>query len=131
MQATESETERVLVVDDDPHVVELVCTYLQRTAGAVTVETTTDPETAVESVEAESFSCVVSDYEMPEMDGLELLTAVRDRAPGVPFVLFTIAGDEAVAERAREHDALYLERGTSAGTYRELAECVDRRIGAD
>ncbi len=44
--------------------------------------------------------CVVSEYDLHDGDGLELLGAVRERAPELPFLLFTGAGSEAVASEA-------------------------------
>jgi CheY-like chemotaxis protein len=90
---------RVLHVDDDPDFLGLAETTLAAEHG-FDVATETDPAAALERFEDESFDAVVSDYEMPRMDGLELLAAVRERDSAVPFVLFTGKGSEAVASDA-------------------------------
>jgi len=121
------EVTSILVVDDDAAVAASVGKYLERVDGVVvTVET--DPSTALSEFERGGVDLVVSDYEMPGMDGIELLDAVRERDPAVPFVLFTGCGDESVARRARDRDAAYVRKGFSAGGFDRLVECVaDRR----
>ncbi len=65
--------------------------------------------TTVESVEcaldlladdAGTIDCVVSEYELPDSDGIELLESVRDDQPNLPFVFLTGAGNERVASEA-------------------------------
>ncbi|MGQ3327987.1 PAS domain-containing protein [Halorubrum sp. FL23] len=57
-------------------------------------------ESAAERLRRERFDCVVAGYDLRESDGLELLRNVRDRDPGVPFVLATASGSERVASEA-------------------------------
>ncbi len=49
---------------------------------------------------AEAIDCVVSNYDLPDGDGLDLLESVRDEHPNLPFVMFTGAGDERIASEA-------------------------------
>jgi len=51
-------------------------------------------------LESEQIDCVVSEYGLPDTDGLAFLRAVRNRWPTLPFVLFTDDGDEALASEA-------------------------------
>ncbi|MFB6087485.1 MAG: response regulator transcription factor [Haloarculaceae archaeon] len=117
----------VVVVDDDPEAVGLASTYVRRVDADVTVWTETDPVRALEYVVAERPRCVVSDYEMPEMDGIEFLTAVRERHPDVPFVLFTGVDDREIAARVRDYDATYLQKASDG--YRRLQEHVAAVVG--
>src|SRR6056297_3167869 len=57
-------------------------------------------EDALDVLDAERVDCVVSEYTLPDSDGLAFLRAVRNRWPHLPFVLFTNDGDEAVASEA-------------------------------
>jgi PAS domain S-box-containing protein len=61
-------------------------------------------EEAIERLEADDVNCVVCDYSLPDGDGLELLSAIRERDGGLPFVLYTDAGDETVASAAIDAD---------------------------
>ena len=107
---------QVLHVDDDPAFAEVTKTYLEREEPQLVVDTETDPRTALSRIEADAPDCVVSDYEMPEMDGLELLESVRERHPRLPFVLFTGKGTESIASNA-----------IAAG----VSEYVQKEVGTD
>jgi PAS domain S-box-containing protein len=106
-------TIHVLHVDDDPSITDLAATMLER-EDDITVTTTTDPESVPEMVERERFDCIVSDYDMPRMDGLELydrLEPTFDHAD-FPFILFTGRGSEEVAAEALNSGVTgYLQKG--------------------
>lgn len=89
----------VLHVDDDPLVGDLVTHFLQEAVENVTVVTETDPAAALDRIERapEDIDCVVSDLEMPGLDGLDLARALETARPDVPVVLFTSKDWQAVA----------------------------------
>jgi PAS domain S-box-containing protein len=90
----------VLHVDDDRSVLDLTAAFLDSELDSVSVETTTAPAQAIDRLDAGRFDCVISDYDMPGMDGLELFEAVREDHPLVPFVLYTGKGSEEIASQA-------------------------------
>lgn len=55
---------------------------------------------ALELIAADRPDLIVSDLQMPEMDGLELVTAVREGYPSVPVILMTAQGSEQIAAEA-------------------------------
>ncbi len=79
---------RVLVVDDDPDVALLVKTVLQRRAGCE-VALAYDGLSAVEAVDGFRPDVVVTDIEMPGLDGLELLAELRRRDARMPVIVMT------------------------------------------
>ncbi len=89
----------VLHVDDDPQMRALVSDYFEKTHDGFTVRTGASPADALDALD-HRIDCVVSDYDMPGMNGLELLKAVRDDRPELPFVLLTGKGSEDVASDA-------------------------------
>ena len=89
---------RVLHVDDDDSLLGLASAMLERRG--FDVVTVTDVGRALEVLDSEPVDCVVSDYQMPERNGLEFLELVRERDPALPFVLFTGKGSEEVASDA-------------------------------
>jgi PAS domain S-box-containing protein len=112
----------VLHVDDDPAFAELVETFLGRHEDVV-VHSETDPEAAIDRVE--SVDCVVSDYDMPDVDGLELLRRVRERRPKLPFVLFTGKGNEEIASEAIAAGVSgYLQKGGGSERYELLVNRI-------
>ncbi|GGQ03369.1 DNA-binding response regulator [Streptomyces griseomycini] len=82
---------RVLVVDDDPTVAEIVTGYLDR-AGHL-VERAGDGPEALARAAAHRPDLVVLDLMLPGMDGLEVCRRLRDHGP-VPVIMLTARGDE-------------------------------------
>ncbi|WP_318569179.1 PAS domain-containing protein [Salinigranum marinum] len=112
----------VLHVDDDPAFGDLVATFLERHDDIV-VHGETDPEVALERLDA--VDCVVSDFDMPETDGLTLLRRVRDRHPELPFVLFTGKGNEEIASEAIAAGVSgYLQKGGGSERYELLVNRI-------
>jgi PAS domain S-box-containing protein len=100
MASSSSESLRVLHIEDDEPFAELATDMLERTEPDLAVRTAPDAETGLDRLSAEEVDCVVSDFDMPGMNGIEFLRAVRERYPDLPFVLFTGKGSEEVASEA-------------------------------
>ncbi|MBI2490705.1 MAG: sigma-54-dependent Fis family transcriptional regulator [Candidatus Rokubacteria bacterium] len=79
--------QRVLVVDDEPDMVENCARILKR-AGLQCL-TATDPRRALALVETERPDLLLTDVKMPGMDGMELLRRAREVDPALPVVLIT------------------------------------------
>jgi len=94
-----SQAIRVLVVDDSEFFGTLVAGELSRQYGMETTQTTS-AEDALATVQTEQFDCVVSDYDMPEMNGIELFEKIRQQDSDIPFFLLTAAGSEEIASNA-------------------------------
>ncbi|WP_328375324.1 response regulator transcription factor [Streptomyces sp. NBC_00440] len=82
---------RVLVVDDDPTVSEVVAGYLDR--AGYSVDRAADGPAALECAARSRPDLVVLDLMLPGMDGLEVCRVLRDRGP-VPVIMLTARGDE-------------------------------------
>ena len=120
---------RVLHVDDDGDVADLAATFLTREADGIAVEPVTGAAEALDRIREGSFDCVVSDYEMPGADGIELLEAVREEYPDLPFILFTGRGSEAVASDAISAGVTdYLQKDTGTEQYELLANRIRNAV---
>ncbi|MEU6217499.1 response regulator transcription factor [Streptomyces sp. NPDC047022] len=86
-----AEAARVLVVEDDATVAEVVSGYLDRAGYAV--DRAQDGPTALARAAAHWPDLVVLDLMLPGMDGLEVCRRMRDRGP-VPVIMLTARGDE-------------------------------------
>ncbi|WP_412753698.1 response regulator transcription factor [Krasilnikovia sp. M28-CT-15] len=84
---------RVLVVDDDPTVSDVVRRYLEQ-AGCE-VRLAADGADGLAAIAAERPDLVVLDLMMPGIDGLEVCRRVRRQLPGLPVVMLTALGEEA------------------------------------
>jgi PAS domain S-box-containing protein len=119
----------VLHCDDDPQFGALVTEYVNSLDTAMTVVSVADAGTAKRELESGGFDCVVSDYDMPETDGLELLSWVRQRDADIPFVLFTGKGSEEVASEAISLGATdYIRKGSDPSVYELLVNRVRNAV---
>ncbi|GAA4565158.1 response regulator transcription factor [Micromonospora coerulea] len=86
-------TQRVLVVDDDRTVSDVVCRYLEH--AGYQVDHVGDGAAALAAVARQPPHLVVLDLMLPVLDGLEVCRRLRQRPDGVPIVMLTARGDEA------------------------------------
>jgi PAS domain S-box-containing protein len=91
---------KLLLIDNDPQFLDLTVRSLEKEDSNIEIEKCETPKKALKLLEEEDFDGILSDYDMPEMDGLELLKRVRLRWPDMPFIMVTGAGDEEVASEA-------------------------------
>ncbi|MFC7203815.1 response regulator [Haloferax namakaokahaiae] len=118
----------VLHVDDDEAFAELVAVHLERHFDDARVETCRDGSEAVARLETEAIDCIVSDFQMPEMNGVELLEAVRERSD-VPFILFTGHGSEEVASDAISAGVSdYVQKNPGDDQWLLLANRIERAV---
>jgi CheY-like chemotaxis protein len=94
----------VLVVDDSAMDRRLAGSLLKKHGGLNPVFATNGLE-ALAAVQQSPPDIVVTDLQMPEMDGLELVEAIRRKHPSVPVVLMTAHGSEEIAVRALQKGA--------------------------
>jgi PAS domain S-box-containing protein len=124
-----SEPARVLYVDDDDAFAEMISTVLERQTEELTVRTASDAERGLEIIRAESIDCVVSDYSMPETNGLEFLRAVRNEYEELPFLLLTGKGSEDIASEAISTGVTdYLQKKQGTEHYSLLANRITNAI---
>lgn len=97
---------RVLMVDDDPAVLEITKVFLER-SGDIEVDAVVSALEATERLQDGGYDVIVSDYVMPEMDGISFLKRVRCRGSEIPFILFTGKGREEVVIEALNNGADY------------------------
>ncbi|WP_076432005.1 PAS domain S-box protein [Haladaptatus litoreus] len=119
----------VLHVDDDHSLLDLTKTFLEGESEQLRIHTATSSEAALSVLRETAIDCIVSDYEMPEMDGLELLDVVREEYPELPFVLFTSAGSEEIASRAISAGVTdYIEKEITSDGCAVLANRIENAV---
>jgi CheY-like chemotaxis protein len=117
----------VLVVDDSSTDRLMAGRFLQQEPN-VTVSFAGDGNEALERIRAEMPDAVVTDLQMPECDGLQLVDAVKREFPRLPIILMTAQGSEEVAAEAlRKGAASYVPKRLLAT---QLRETVSRILSA-
>ncbi len=115
---------RVLLVDDEPALL-FTLSQLLKSRGI-------EPVLASSAQEAlarlDGVDAVVTDYSMPEMDGLQLVGAIRERDESLPVIVLTAHGSERIAVRAMKNGAY--EYVTKPFDIDELSLVIDRALEA-
>lgn len=95
-------------------------------SGLFSVDISESASAAMEKLKHASYDAIVSDYQMPDMDGIEFLKKLRDSGNNIPFIIFTGKGREEVVIRAFENGAnTYVQRGgDSNAQYAELKQKI-------
>ncbi|WP_339105073.1 bacterio-opsin activator domain-containing protein [Haloterrigena salinisoli] len=119
----------VLIVDNEPGFADLAGEMLERERDAIVAESATNAAAALEILEQREIDCIVSDYEMPQMTGLELLERVREDDPDLPFILFTGRGSEEIASEAIAAGVTqYLQKESGEEQYALLANQITNAV---
>jgi CheY-like chemotaxis protein len=117
----------VLVVDDSS-VDRILAGRLLARGPDMQVSFAENGRAALDAIRASAPDIVVSDLQMPEMNGLDLVDAIRRDHPGLPIVLMTARGSEAIASEALKRGAAgYVPKGALAT---HLEPTVDRLLAA-
>lgn len=120
----------VLHVDDEPDMCDLVSDYFEQQLDGFSVVSATSGERALDRLD-DSVDCIVSDYEMPGMTGLDLLRNVRVDHPNLPFVLLTGMGSETVASDAISAGVTdYFRKSASLDGLTMLAQRIETAVAA-
>ncbi len=91
---------RVLIVDDDPALLQALSETLQLRTPSLAVETSDSAPAAVELISSTDYDAIVADIKMPDMDGMQLLSSIRDLRPDTPTLLITGHGEHDLAVQA-------------------------------
>jgi PAS domain S-box-containing protein len=119
----------VLHVDDDPDFLDLSATLLERENEQFRVETASSASEGHDHLATTPVDCLVSDYEMPRVNGIEFLEAVREEYPDLPFILFTGKGSERVASDAISSGATdYIQKTGGTEQYTILANRIENVV---
>ncbi len=114
---------KVLHLDDDEVQLEYAKLFLEEDK-EIKITSTNSPSKALELLLIGDYDCIVSDYKMPEMDGIAFAKKVRETSD-IPFILYTGQGSEEVAEQAFAAGVDdYIRKENHPAHYRVLAKRI-------
>ncbi len=119
----------ILHVDDDVSILEITKQILID-IGNFEIDHSCCVDDAQKKLKAHNYDVIVSDYDMPQKNGLEFLKELRDAKNEIPFILFTGKGREEVAIKALNlgSDAYINKAGDPETVYCELSHALHRTI---
>ena len=94
---------KILVVDDDTTFLLMLQSFLAKKG--YDIEIISNPQKAIALLDQTKFDLILSDYRMPEMDGMEFLQSIRMKGIETPLILITSYGDIKLAVKAIKHGA--------------------------
>jgi len=95
-----SSRHKLLLLDDDPDMLEIYREILQRLPGEPGIQAAMSGSRAIAALETDAYSVFITDLSMPKMDGLQVLAVVRRRWPQIRTVVMTSMADEQFKRRA-------------------------------
>ncbi len=116
---------RVLHVDNDNCFLEITKRILE-SDGRIEVDSTLSVEEAFAKLRKQTYHVIVSDYEMPNEDGLQFLRRFKNENQEIPFIIFTGKGKEEVVIKALNLGAFrYINKhGDTETVYAELSNSI-------
>jgi len=120
---------KVLYVDDEPVLLEIVKIFLEKTK-EFSIDVTTSVNDILKSEKLKSYDAIISDYQMPDMDGISFLKYVHTELGDIPFIIFTGKGKEEVVIAALNNGAdFYITKGSDPRfQFDELASNIKKAV---
>ena len=120
---------RVLHVDDDPSVLE-ISKQILLDMGNFEIDFVRCVDEGLKKLSTEHFDIVISDFEMPQKNGLDFLKELREQNNQIPFILFTGKGREDVAIKALNlgADRYINKQGDPETVYGELSDALIKTV---
>jgi DNA-binding NtrC family response regulator len=105
---------KILVVDDDPEILEVIADVLRE--GGYAVDTAPDGKKAIKSIDAEFYDLIVTDLKMPKVDGMKVLRHVVDQSPDTMCIILTGYGTiESAVEAIKAGAFHYITKPIKSG----------------
>ena len=117
---------KILLVDDNEPLLSVGSEYMERDSPDLEITTASSATAALDLLEFKKFDAIISDYQMPIIDGLEFLARVRAKDDLIPFIIFTGKSREEIAINALNLGATQyvIKGGDPKSQYAELIHIV-------
>ena len=119
----------LLIVDDDQEVSEFMKLRIGADAKHFIIDCVYTADDCLDFLEKNEVDCVLCDYQMPYMDGMEILIHVRDKGSDLPFIFVTGQGCEEVAREAFKNGAFdYFTKEIGFAHFARIINSVEQAV---
>src|SRR5580704_6336249 len=123
---------KVLLLDDDKDLLELYREILSQLPSRPEIFTSSSGARALAMLDAEPFTMLVCDLNMPKMDGLQVLSIVRRKYPELRTVVLTSVLDEQFRSRVYSLGVdLFWQKPASGEEIKQFLECLESLLGRE
>src|SRR5947199_3777479 len=123
---------KILLLDDDHELVELYREMLCRLPSQPEIFTATSGARAIALLDSQPYSLLISDLNMPKMDGLQVLTIVRRKFPQLRTAVMTSVVDAQFRTRAYAMGIdLFLEKPNTSQEITFFLDCIESLLGRE
>ena len=114
------QTLRVLHIDDDLDQLHFTKLFLESYGNSISIDSFDKPLDAFEKLGEKDYDCIISDYQMPKIDGIELTKKIRSNSD-IPIIIYTGKGDNHIKNLVLKAGAdAYLQKETDPLQYKIL-----------
>jgi PAS domain S-box-containing protein len=126
-----TETIKVLHLDDDSVDHILLSKNIKKIEPNIELVWFASGEKAAEEIEKTGYDCIICDFQMPDMDGMEFLMLIREKHLEIPFIFYTGQGNEQVAAEAFRSGADdYYSKDEGFAQYQRIAASIYKNVRA-
>jgi|GEM_PF-5475922 len=119
----------VLIVDDDPDISAFIKFRLAHDASHFTITCVDSGKDCLEFISTNEVDCILSDYQMPDMDGIELLQRIREQGGDIPFIFITGQGNEELAREAFKQGAFdYFTKEIGFAHFTRIINSIEQAV---
>ncbi len=119
----------LLIVDDEPEVSDIIARGFRAESRHFTIVAVESGEECLQYLDSHDVDCILSDYQMSGMTGLELLKAIRSQGNDIPFIFMTAQGSEEVASEAFKNGACdYFTKDAGFSHFARIINTVEQSV---
>ena len=120
---------KILIVDDDPDLLEMYQEILKELPSKPAIDTATSGARALALLDSEPYRVLITDLKMPRMDGLQVLSIVRRKFPQLRTVVLTSVADEQFRSRVYALGVdLYWQKPATEREVAMFKDCIESLI---
>jgi CheY-like chemotaxis protein len=123
---------KILLLDDDQELLDMYREILSQMPSKPEIQTASSGARAIALLETQTFTLMITDLNMPKMDGLQVLSIVRRKYPQLRIVVLTSVMDEQFRSRSYAMGVdLFWQKPSTMDEIQQFLECIESLLGRE